>query len=870
MRTLRVGLAALMVLTAGSGWANVPSPRQALGIEIGADRVLASYAQIEGYFRVLATASPRVQLVELGDSVENRQIVGAAISTPANLERLDEWRGRWRRIADPRGLDGNEVRKLVATTPACALVTAGIHSTEVAGPQAVLVLAHELATAPEGSAVARWLGDVVVVLVPSLNPDGHEMTVDWYRRTLGTPHEGSSPPFLYHRYAGHDNNRDFVFLNLPETRALNRFLAHDWRPQLHLDLHQMGSQGPRQFVPPFADPVAPLVHPLVWRMTSLLGGLMALRLEEDGRAGVASGWQFDGAWIGGTRNTGWWKNIFGVLTETAGTALATPIHVDENELRAGGKGLADYRQQLSFPNPWRGGRWGLPEAVAYQRGLMLAFVEFAAVWRSSVLGATATLASSAVRQGEEGSPWGWVIPPHAADPGRARHLVWLLTEAGAEAHVARTSLRADGREFPEGSVIFLAAQPLRQYLQEVLEPQPYPEVRPASGTEPLLPYDVTAWSLPLFFSVPALRIESKPQGEIDSLVAVPFAVSGEAAPDAHSVLVPATQLDAYQVANRALAVGIEVRRVGGAGSSSAPAFVLTGKAGEAGRIVREAGVTASSASVPEAGARRLRPVRVGVYHPDMGLEDAGWCRLVLERAGFPVEVIDRRRLGAPGLASAIEVLVLPAMDRRTLAEGRSGWRPIVPVPPAYQGGLGNAGASAVRGFLASGGTVIGMGGSAEWLAEACELPVTSPTRSLSRAELLCPGALLAVETEASSPLSWGLPSRLPVMVDDPLGFETRPAGPEVERQVGARFPDEPLLVAGWIRGDEKLRRRAAAVVFEGGGGRVVLFAFSPHFRAQTRAVFPLLFNAIGMEMEDSQSPQRHRGSAGGPVTGRSQ
>lgn len=860
MRALRIGLAALTIMTAGWGWTQLPSPRQAIGIEVGTDRVLASYAQIEGYLRALAASSPRTQLVELGASVEGRQIVGVAISTPANLANLAEWQRRWQRITDPRGLGDGELPALVASTPVCALVTAGIHSTEVAGPQAVLLLAHELATTPEGSPLARSLEGVIVVLVPSLNPDGHEMTVDWYRRTLGTPHEGSSPPFLYHRYAGHDNNRDFVFLNLPETRALNRFLSHDWRPQMHLDLHQMGSQGPRQFVPPFADPVAPLVHPLVWRMTSLLGGLMALRLEEDGRAGVASGWQFDGAWIGGTRNTGWWKNIFGVLTETAGTALATPIHVDENELRAGGKGLVDYRQQLDFPNPWRGGRWGLPEAVAYQRVLMLAFVEFASTWRSTVLGAAATLGSHAVRQGEAGSPWGWVIPPHAPDPGRARHLVWLLTEAGVEAQVARTSLRVDGRVFPEGSVVLAAAQPLRQYLLEVMEPQPYPEVRPVPGAEPLLPYDVTAWSLPLFLGVPATRVETKPQGEIEPLTGTPFAVSEETVPDGHALVVPASQLDAYLVANRALAAGIGVRRVGGAGSASAPAFVLSGETAVAGRIVRDAGVTASSTPHPESGGRPLRPVRVGVFHPDVGLEDAGWCRLVLERAGFAVEVVDRRRLGARDLATAIDVLILPSMDRRVLAEGRAGWRPVVPVPPEYQGGMGSAGASAVRSFVAGGGTAIAMGGSAEWLAEVCELLVSAPTRNLSRAELLCPGALLSVEMDAASPLSWGLPARLAVMIDDPLGFETRPAGPTTARHVGARFPDEPLLVAGWIRGEEKLRRRAAAVVFEQGPGRVVLFAFSPHFRAQTQAAFPLLLNAIGMEMEDTTSAHRSRAS----------
>lgn len=853
---MRVLLGLVVLLAAGNGEARtVRSPQQVLGIEVGGDRVLASYDEIGRYFRTLADESPRVRRLELGPTVEGRQMVGAAISTPGNLSRLDELRRRWARLADPsRGRPG-EIEELEAKTPVCVLVTAGIHSTEVAGPQSLLLFAHELASAPDGSSAAGWLEDVVVVLVPSLNPDGHEMVVDWYRRHLGTPFEGSSPPFLYHRYAGHDNNRDFVYLNLPESRALNRFLSHEWHPQAHLDLHQMGLQGPRQFVPPFADPIAPLVHPLVWRMTSLLGGLMALRLEEDGRAGVVSGWEFDGAWIGGTRNTGWWKNVFGVLTETAGTALATPVHIDENELRAGGKGLPDYRPQLDFPNPWRGGRWGLPEAVAYQRVLVRAFVEFAATCRASLLRDTAAMASEAIRRGERERPQAWLVPPLLADPGRARHLVSLLQEAGVRARVARSPLTAEGRDLPAGTVVLPAAQPLRQYLLEVLEPQPYPEVRPAATSEPLLPYDITAWSLPLFLGVPVVRVESDLSGLTEELVGPAFPVPRVPSPKGSGTLVPATQVAAYGAANRALAAGLGVRQVGGAGSSEPAGFVLEGAPESVARVVSEAGVAVQTLPSRGPSGHPLRPVRIGVFHPDFGLEEAGWFRLVLERAAFDVEVVDRRTLAASAGHAVLDVLVLPPMEKKALSEGRGASRAVVPPPPEYLGGLGVAGVEAIKKLLARGGTVIAGGGSAEWLTEALELPVTAPTRAFGRSELACPGSLLKLDIDAGSRLGWGLPHRLAVLVDDPLGFETRPAGVGERREVAARFPDEPLLIAGWMRGDEKLRRRAAAVVLPRGEGRVVLLAFSPAFRAQTEGAFPLLYNAIGLEMADLVQPR---------------
>jgi hypothetical protein len=314
------------------------------------------------------------------------------------------------------------------------------------------------------------------------------------------------------------------------------------------------------------------------------------------------------------------------------------------------------------------------------------------------------------------------------------------------------------------------------------------------------------------------------------------------------LFVPASQVGSYGVANRALAAGVEVRQVGA--DAVGFGFVLGGDAATVARLVHDGGVVASPTSLPVAQGRMLRRVRVGVFHPDFGLEDAGWCRLVLEKAGFEVRVVDRRHLAVEGFGTDLDVLVLPAMDRKALAEGRGGGRPLVSPPPEYVGGLGTGGAAAVRRFAQRGGTVIAFGGSAEWLAEVCEAPVSAPTRALGKTELQSPGALLRVQVDRGSSLGWGIGDRLNVLVDDPLGFETRPAGGARSRQVEARFPDEPLLVAGWMRGEEKLRRRAAAVVVEQGAGRLVLFAFAPYFRAQTVSAFPLLYNALLLEMAD--------------------
>ena len=843
--TVIVGAAALAAAAV-----DVPSPRDVLQLEVGRDRVLADYAQTRSYLSALGDASSRVDVMDFGATVEGRQMIAAVISSPANLARLDVLRRAWAQIADPRELGEDEREALLSDLPSCALIIAGIHSNEVAGTQSALVLAHRLAAAPDGSPPAGWLERTVVVLVPSVNPDGQDAVVRWYRRWLGTPHEGAGPPSLYHRYAGHDNNRDFVFLTQPESRNLNRLVYREWHPQVFLDVHQMGTTGPRQFVPPFAEPLAPNVHPLVWRMTSLIGTWMSLRLEQEGKAGVVSGWMFDGNWIGGTRNTGWWKNVFGLLTETAGAALASPVFVDENELRSSGKGLQEYRSQINFPNPWWGGRWGLTEAVSYQTTLMSAFVEFAAEHRAEVMRGVATMAAEAIAKGRREQPGAFVVELDQPDPGRARRLVNLLLEAGVEGMAAGPGCTADGAPIPAGAAVFPTAQPLRQYLLEVLEVQRYPEVS-LGGDDLVLPYDITAWTLPMYLGVEVTRVAGTVVGPLTRLEApLPPAEPAAALETAAAAAIPAAHLAGVAAANRALALGYAPRRLTAATSAGAielaPGSIVLAGVPNVRALLRSVGADAVALDAVPLATRPLRPVRVGVYHPSFGLEDAGWCRWVLERAGFPVAVVDNAAVASGSFAGDVDVLVVPPISGKALVEGQA--QRMIEAPREYRGGIGKNGVDAVKRFVAGGGTAIAFGTSAEWLAETVDVAVSNALKGVERSDFFAPGALLELKIEPGTPLGWGLPRRVAALVESPVALETRPTADPAGRAVAARFPDSRMLLSGWIRGEEKLRRRAAAVEARSGAGRVVLFSFAPFFRGQAEGTFLLLYNAVMLEM----------------------
>ncbi|HEX7149856.1 MAG TPA: M14 metallopeptidase family protein [Thermoanaerobaculia bacterium] len=487
----RLVVVLLLACAATLSAATPPSPSEFLKMQIGADKTLADYRQILSYFRALDAASPRVELQTLGKTTLGEEMIMAVISSEENLRNKERIRTISRRLADPRGLSDAEAEELIREGKTIVLVTCNIHSTEIASSQMAMEWAHALATANDAE-TRRRLDNTVLLLVPSLNPDGQIMITDYYRKHVGTKYEGGQLPWLYHHYVGHDNNRDWYMLTQVETRNMSRAIYHDWMPQLFIDEHQMGSEGPRMFIPPFADPLDPDVHPLIWRDVNLIGANMALRLEQQNKAGLIYGYQFDAYWIGGTRNTGWWKNITGLLLEIASARIATPMYVEPTELRGGGKGLIDYKATINHPNPWKGGWWRLRDIMDYERIASDALLEIAAERRVDFLRNLVTRARAAVAAAKPGEAYR--IPRQQRDWPTAQHLAWLMNEHNVEV-----------RQAENGDYWIPLAQPYGKFVSEMMEPQRYPEVRLQAGKEILRPYDVATWTLPLQMGVTVER-----------------------------------------------------------------------------------------------------------------------------------------------------------------------------------------------------------------------------------------------------------------------------------------------------------------------------------------------------------------------------
>jgi hypothetical protein len=496
----------------------VPTPASILGFVPGTDRKLVEWERIVEYFRALDATSDRVSVRELGRTTNGAPFIVAFISSPANLAQLTALGEIQRQLADPRVVrDSAAVERLVRRGTVFVLITSSIHSTEVGGFLSPLEVAYRLATGTSAR-IRAILDRTVVMLVPSLNPDGVSIVARWYNQTLGSGAEGTNPPELYNRYTGHDDNRDWYAFTQVETRLVVDSLYDVWHPQVVLDLHQQGRFSSRIFIPPYLDPVEPNVDPLLVAGDNALGLAIAWRMTSDGFTGVAVNSLYD-AWTPG-RAFAHYHGAVRILTETASANLASPVTVARDSLRPG-LGLDPRAASWNQVAPWPGGQWTIGDIVRYQTASTLALLDQVAETRDPWLRNARRVAEHAVR-GWEGWPYAFVIPAAGQHPLALATLMDILRHAQVEVRAALGSFTIGRERFYPGSYVVVLRQPFAAFAKAVLERQTYPDLREYPGGPPRHPYDVTAHTLPLLLGVRVLAVaESLPVALSAPLVTAP-------------------------------------------------------------------------------------------------------------------------------------------------------------------------------------------------------------------------------------------------------------------------------------------------------------------------------------------------------------
>jgi len=827
---------------------------------MGSDRHIARWDRIVAYFRELQRQSDRALVIDMGPSTEGHPFLLVIISSPANLERLDQLREINLRLSDPRDLAPDQVEPLVQQGRAVICQSMSLHATEIGGTQMAPELAYELLSR-EDEETLRILENVIFLIVPCFNPDGQVMVADWYERWLDTEYEGCDLPWLYHRYAGHDNNRDAFQTNLVESQYMAAILFREWKPQVFLDHHHMGSYGPRLYVPPYCDPIHPHADPLVWREHSWYGAHIAYKLEEAGKTGVVNAAMFSGWGHLGFHWITAYHNIAGMLTESASARLASPLYVHHGQLRGDWREtLPSYDAQANFPHPWPGGWWRLRDIVEQQKIAAWATLDLAARHRETVLRNAYLKATRQTEAGAQGSPRAYVIPREQHDPLTAAKLIEKLLAQGIEIHAAREALTSGEIRYSAGSYVISLAQPKSGVVKTLLGRTSYPDTpwTRARGGEPLRPYDTATDTMAEFMGVRVDAVDRAvegPLGLVTEPLLPPVRISDEAP---CGYVLDCRWNDSYAAVNRILAEGGEVYRAAedietARGELGPGSFVVPpGKRDLLREIAEELHLEVLPLSREVAGLRPVVFLRVGLYQGYLGGNiDEGWTCLVLEQFGFPYETLMDSDIREGDLRERVDVLILPSAPTEVMTGELEEWwkkhRPhqSLPIyPPEYRTGFGDEGTEAIRSFVRQGGTLVTLDEACDFAIEKLDLQVRNRVKDLDRGRFFCPGSTLRVRFDNRHPVAYGMPEEGLILFWNSPAFDIVPSPFNDRFAVVASYPDRDLLRSGWLIGEDMLRRKAALVVAECGEGQVVLVGFRAQHRAQTHGTYKVLFNCL--------------------------
>ncbi len=692
------------------------SPQDFFGHQIGADYQLPNYTRFEAYWRTLASESPRMVLQEIGRTAEDRPQLMAIVTSPENHASLARYKEISQRLALAEGLSEEQARALAKEGKAVVWIDGGLHASEVLGAQQLMETVWQMVSRNDEETL-RFLDDVIILFVHA-NPDGHELLGDWYMREPDSLKRTTGGiPRLYHKYVGHDNNRDSYMVAMPETENMSRQLYVEWMPQIMYNHHQVGPAGAIMFAPPFRYPANYNIDPLVLAGIEQVGMAMQARFLFEDKPGVTmkEGGPFSTWWNGGLRTTAYFHNMIGILTETQGNP--TPIQVQFIPSRILPDG--DYFMPIA-PQPWH-----FRQSIDYEVTANRAILDHASrnrehvqltMWRAASnqiergsrdswtltptrvarlnealerdgneerflgpqTGALAGYFSSGVpahyfdselRRPEDRDPRGYIVPADQADFPTATKFINTLIKNGVTVQQATAAFSVDGNSYPEGSWVVKSDQAYRPHILDMFEPQDHPNDFMYEGGPPVAPYDNAGYTLAFQMGVVFDRILEGFDG--------PFVtVNGPQAPPAGRVadtegaagfLLSHAENDVARVTNRLLAEGVPVRwlkETTSAGSRTfPPGTVFVPNTGNVAEKLREwaseLGVDVQGVpSAPGVPALELGRVRVGLWDEYGGSMPSGWTRWLLEQFEFPFQVVYPKALNGADLRRQYDVLIL--------------------------------------------------------------------------------------------------------------------------------------------------------------------------------------------------------------------
>ena len=848
-------LVVFLATVAGGSAQEATSPEDHFGHIVGADRKLIDWEGIVDYMHILDGQSERIALRELGQTTLGKPFLLVTISSEENLRNLDRYRRIQQQIAHPYGLDAEAAEKLIDEGKIVVLVSMNIHSTEIASSQESVELAYELALGND-KRTRHILDNVILLMIPSLNPDGLQMVIDWYEEHLGTAYEGCRLPWLYHHYAGHDDNRDWFFFNLQESRLTAKILYDEWFPEIVYDQHQMGSTGARLFLPPYADPINLNVHPMLMAEVNMLGKHVVADLHAQGFTGIETGRRFNAFYEGTMSKTPLWHNMVGILSEMASVRLATPIFLPRGSLRNHGSELPQLSSGNDFLDPWEGGWWRLRDIVDYEKAVTYSILDLAATYRKQFMMNFYTMNANSIARGKTEAPYAYIVPVDQHDPSSAETMLTILKHNGIRIYCAGSPFEHASIRYPEGTFIIPLAQPCRPAIKDLMEVQRYPDLFTYPGGPPLRPYDFTSWTLPLLMGVRVVTADSPIDVRFQPPERFDFGTVGVIDPESKLYLIERRFNNAFGLVNDLIQSGTTVYWSDEPFENSghrfpAGTFIVPGGNGMKERI----DALSHRWRLPVRGVNetisvrgwKTSAVRLATYQPWTANMDEGWTRLVLDNFAFAHRALHNEDIRKGKLHQKLDAIILPSMSTEGIVEGRRGWDddPILgtpEMPEKYKGGIGKEGTGALLDFVRNGGTLIALGEASNFVIDKIRVPAVNTLKNVRSNDYYAPGSLLRMELDTGASLAFGMPDHAAVRVINSPAFRLLPYNDEIDA-AGFYGENNPLL-SGWLIGHDKITGKTILADIPVEEGRIVMFGFGVQSRAQTYGTFKLLFNAI--------------------------
>lgn len=839
----------------------IPSPKQVLGNHIGVPNKLHSQEQIIDYFRRLAAAAPdRVRIVEIGKTYEGRDNIVVLFSNAENMAKLDTHKRNHNLLADPRKINDEQAKQIIAETKPFYFLSAGLHSSETGPPEMTMELAYRLLT--EDSDMIRKIRDNLIVAInPVLEGDGRSRYVDWYHQSLKDEtndlDKPGGPPY-WGKYIYHDNNRDMNFSDVNARQLLAFYL--DWKLPI---MHELHESVPFLYTYSGQSPQNPELDPILYGELPFYANYEMSQLTKYGMPGV---WThgFVDAWSPGyvafmaSNHNGMLR-----MYETYGNGGATTMlrRVDGGVAANNARGGNHLKRDWFRPNPpYREVMWSIRNNTNYMQTGVLTALDLAATHNHTILENFYKKSKNAIERVKRDGPVAYVIPAGQKDQSRVKFVIDQLLLQGVEVGQANAAVRLGDKSFPAGSLIVKLDQPYGPLAKTLMRIQDnYPD-------EKLFTYDDAAWTIGLMTHTDVVEVTDKAALGVATTPVTNFTLRGSisnAGPGGYIVLDNGS-VNLAVLRYRLKDTNVRIVEQGfKLGKTDVPAgsFLVPANAHSAlAPAVVELGLTAIAAPANlGASTHEVAIPRTAVFSTWGSTEKVGWLRYAFDQYETPYDLIYKEQVRGGNLRDKYDVIILPNQGRTA--------RDIVfdipmkgkPLPykkndefkslgmygesDDIRGGMGTEGLSELRKFVEQGGTLITTGNASE--VPAAFGLVDDVTAAPAPGDSYAPGPIVKAKfLQPLSPIFYGYNTADTVSVRWATNtlLNVRPA---VKGKVLMEFPGgKSSILSGFMRNADQIQNQPAIINSELGEGRVLMFATNPIWRWQTLGEYRMLYNAM--------------------------